>query len=229
MGIPTATTTSTSSSTSQTSTTTNKPNQLGKDDFLKILTIQLSNQDPANPLQDKDFIAQMAQFSTLEQMTNMNKTLEDFASKSDANTQQMALSQFSSTIGKEITWKDSTTQATSTGVVSGVSSQDGSYYYLIGNQKVPTDQVNQIKEVAAATQNSSTTTNSDTTGTSTTSTSTTGSSTGTATTDTSTTGSSTANSSITGTGTTDSSSTNTNTTNSNSTGSGTTSTSTTSN
>ena len=49
---------------------------LGKDAFLKILITQLSNQDPLDPLKDKDFIAQMAQFSTLEQMTNMNKSIE---------------------------------------------------------------------------------------------------------------------------------------------------------
>lgn len=65
---------------------TREPNSdLGKDAFLKILITQLSNQDPLDPLKDKDFIAQMAQFSTLEQMTNMNKSIEQMAALNKAS------------------------------------------------------------------------------------------------------------------------------------------------
>ena len=49
-----------------------KANELNKDDFLNILITQLTHQDPTEPMKDKEFIAQMAQFSTLEQMTNMS-------------------------------------------------------------------------------------------------------------------------------------------------------------
>ena len=52
---------------------------LDKDDFLKILITQLSHQDPTQPMQDKEFVAQMAQFSSLEQMTNMSGALSKVA------------------------------------------------------------------------------------------------------------------------------------------------------
>jgi flagellar basal-body rod modification protein FlgD len=56
---------------------TRTPNsELGRDEFLKILMVQLQNQDPTNPMDDREFIAQMAQFSTLEQMMNMSNSMD---------------------------------------------------------------------------------------------------------------------------------------------------------
>ena len=62
-------------------TPNNPKTQLGKDDFLRLLTVQLQYQDPMNPMENTEFIAQMAQFTSLEQLQNMNQQLEkNFAS-----------------------------------------------------------------------------------------------------------------------------------------------------
>ena len=59
-----------------TTTPANAQQPLGKEDFLKLLVAQLSAQDPLDPMDSREFTAQLAQFSALEQMTNVNSTLE---------------------------------------------------------------------------------------------------------------------------------------------------------
>lgn len=69
---------------------------LGQDDFLKLLTVQLSKQDPMSPMTDQSFIAQMAQFSALQQSSQM---AEDMALlRNDAQLQAA-----SALIGREVT------------------------------------------------------------------------------------------------------------------------------
>jgi flagellar basal-body rod modification protein FlgD len=58
-----------------------KAPELNRDDFLRLLTVQLRNQDPLNPISNTDFIAQTAQFSALEQLQNVNRTLGTLAEK----------------------------------------------------------------------------------------------------------------------------------------------------
>ncbi len=50
-----------------------EPDALGQDAFLKLLVAQIQNQDPMNPMDDRDFIAQLAQFSNLTQTQNLVK------------------------------------------------------------------------------------------------------------------------------------------------------------
>ncbi len=75
---------------------------LGKDDFLKILIAQLQNQDPTNPMEDTEFIAQMAQFSSLEQTMNLTKAFEKFAESQN----QSQLIQYNSFVGKNVKWHE---------------------------------------------------------------------------------------------------------------------------
>jgi len=60
---------------------------LGSDVFLRLLVTQLQSQDPTNPVQNEDFVAQLAQFTTLEQTTNTNELLEQLISQDSQRTQ----------------------------------------------------------------------------------------------------------------------------------------------
>ncbi|MGM7635837.1 flagellar hook assembly protein FlgD [Bacillus sp. Hm123] len=73
---------------------------LGKDEFLKILMVQLQNQDPLSPMEDKDFIAQMATFSSLEQQVNMTAALNQMA-QVQYSSQMISYNSF---VGKEVVW-----------------------------------------------------------------------------------------------------------------------------
>jgi len=104
---------------------TRQPQQnLGKDDFLKILITQLSYQDPTAPMEDKEFIAQMAQFSTLEQMTGMAKDFSKLTSMLMGNEASGAL-------GKSVEIKEG--ERTVQGVVQAVTRGETPEVLVNGN------------------------------------------------------------------------------------------------
>jgi len=59
--------------------TTNRTSALGREAFLQLLVTQLAHQDPMQPQKDGEFIAQLAQFSSLEQLTHIQSTLTDIS------------------------------------------------------------------------------------------------------------------------------------------------------
>ena len=80
-------------------------NDLDKDAFLRLLTTQLANQDPLNPIEDREFIAQLAQFSSLEQMQNLNKNVENMGEEVLETIDNLNLNQIQANVQilKEIT------------------------------------------------------------------------------------------------------------------------------
>lgn len=73
-------------------------NELGKDDFIKLMSAQLKNQDPTNPMKNEEMAAQLAQFSALEQMVNVNTNLEKMAAGQRPQENVLA----ASLIGKKV-------------------------------------------------------------------------------------------------------------------------------
>lgn len=97
----TSTTTSSSSSSSATGAMTNGIN-MGKDDFLLLLTTQLRYQDPMSPADPKDFVAQLAQFSSLEQLMNVNTKMDDFSTTAQTLQKSQNMAQGVSLLGKSV-------------------------------------------------------------------------------------------------------------------------------
>ncbi len=134
---------------------------LGKDAFLQILITQLQNQDPTSPMDDKEFISQMAQFSSLEQMQNMTKAMESLLD-SQKQTQLMSYTTF---VGKEVKWHEVTDKTDEAGkpivnegvgTVVEVKFKDGEPLFVLdGGKEITTGNISSIlgdKEGAAPTQ-----------------------------------------------------------------------------
>jgi len=123
---------------SQETTVDTLQKSLGKDDFLKLLAAQIRNQDPLNPVSNTEFIAQMAQFSALEQMYNLNNSFRLLQQELQGTVMLQAVS----LIGKEVTAV--VNEQAVTGMVDKVNWTAYGAVLTVGGQQVPLSAVTEI-------------------------------------------------------------------------------------
>lgn len=123
----------------------NESQKMGKDEFMKLLLAEMSNQDPLDPKSNSESIAQMAQFAALEQNKNLNKTMTDYAK----NQQMTNLTSSAHMIGKYIKAENGNDEIV--GKVKSTVIQEGKVYCNIvdeeGNEtKVSLNQIVALSE-----------------------------------------------------------------------------------
>jgi len=117
---------------------TNTNSDLDKDAFL--LVTQLQYQDPLNPTDDKQFIAQMAQFSSLEQMQNLNSN----------SSKMLAYSLMNKVVQAEVSDEATGDTETVTGTVDGITTEEGKTYLHVDGKDVSVDDITTITDISQA-------------------------------------------------------------------------------
>ncbi|MEW6041591.1 MAG: flagellar hook assembly protein FlgD [Elusimicrobiota bacterium] len=136
--VTTKSTSDSSSSTTSTSAISGNSSALGKNDFLKLLISQLQYQDPTNPMDNTEFVAQMAQYTSLEQMTNLNQSFEYMAG-------QLLVNQATGLIGKTVVLTVDADGNTITGTVEKVVLSSGTPQLVVNGNEYNLSQVEEIK------------------------------------------------------------------------------------
>jgi flagellar basal-body rod modification protein FlgD len=122
--------TSTSSTSTKTGSSLGAAAGMGKDDFMQLLMAQLKNQDPMKPMEDKEFITQLAQFSSLEATEKLNNQLDELLGS-------QSLVQAATLIGKQATAKLPSGE-TLTGTISEVRMLSGQPTVILNGREVDT-------------------------------------------------------------------------------------------
>src|SRR5688572_22013068 len=110
---------------------------LDKNAFMRLLVSQLEHQDPLSPVTNEDFVAQLATFSSLEQLEGLNQNVIAMIALNQSNALLSQLTQSSALIGKQVTWQDFETEVEQSGQVESVKIVDGLAVLRIDGQDVP--------------------------------------------------------------------------------------------
>ena len=127
-----------------------KTTAMSKDDFLKMLIAQLKNQDPTSPQEGTAFATQMAQFASVEQLTNVNTALQT----QNQNNLNLMNAQTISLIGREVTAqmaaaKDGTPGAVITGQVTAVNFKNQAASLTVNGQEIPFSALQSVQKAGA--------------------------------------------------------------------------------
>lgn len=144
MNINGLTSSDTGALTQETAANQQNASNVDKDAFMKLLVSQLQNQDPMAPTDNQQFIAQLAQFSSLEQMQQLNENILGLAVLQQSNALMSQLTQSSALIGQQVKYIDPSTEQEQTGTVSQVKIKDGMATLLIDGEDIPLGNVTTI-------------------------------------------------------------------------------------
>ncbi|MCC6445222.1 MAG: flagellar hook capping protein [Armatimonadetes bacterium] len=111
--------------------------EVTQEDFLKLLIAQLSHQDPLNPTADTEFLGQLAQFTSLEEMRNLNTSFKTYSGQGE-------LGQMASLIGKQVLVQPDKEAEAVTGIVQAVNRQNGKFSLIVNNQAYKPEDVIQV-------------------------------------------------------------------------------------
>ena len=117
---------------------------LGKDAFMSLLVTQLQNQDPLEPTANDEFVAQLAQFSSLEQMEGVNENLVALALLQQGNAVLDQLTSGSALIGQTVNYADPATGNPASGVVESVKVEGNLAVLRVGGVDVPLANVTEV-------------------------------------------------------------------------------------
>ena len=109
---------------------------LDRDAFMQLLIAQMRNQDPTEPTSNEQFIAQLAQFSSLEEMQGVNENLVGLAALQQGNALMSQLTNASALIGNQVVFTTETGQS-ETGLVESVRFEEGAVVLQVGGNSVP--------------------------------------------------------------------------------------------
>jgi flagellar basal-body rod modification protein FlgD len=118
--------------------------------FMKLLVSQLENQDPLSPVANEDFVAQLATFSSLEELEGLNQNVVAMIALNQTNALLSQLTQSSALIGKHVAWEDLESGARRSGTVESVKIVDGLAMLRIDGEDVPLAAVTEVEGENAA-------------------------------------------------------------------------------